>query len=174
MSDLLFYVFAAVTAGCALGTVLSKNSVNSAICLLVSLLGTSGIFVLLDAYLLAALLVLVYAGAVAALFVFIVMLIGMQGSTAGKAGRLRGICAVLAFALLCLGACTMIGAAELPAVAALPAGAAPLGAQLKLYAYELFTIYLLPVQVSGFLLLIAMIGVIVVSKKFNVDGEPTK
>lgn len=168
MSSLLFYVFAAITAGCALGVVLNRNTVHASFCLLLSLLGTAGIFVMLDAYLLAALLVLVYAGAVAALFVFIVMLIGMQGEGAKPAGRLRGIAAVLGFALLCFGAYTTFGSEFLPA----PAAEAPaFGAQLKLYAYQLFTIYLLPVQVSAFLLLIAMIGVIVVSKKFKGEEQ---
>ena len=50
-----------------------------------------------------------------------------------------------------------------PDLAAVPA----LGASLKLYAYQLFTTYLLPVQIIGFLLLIAMLGVIVLSKKFE-------
>lgn len=167
MFSLIFYVFAALTAGCALGVVLNKNTVHASFCLLLSLLGTAGIFVLLDAYLLAALLVLVYAGAVAALFVFIVMLIGGQGESPKSAGRLRGIAAVLGFALLCFGAYTTFGSDFLAA----PATDAPaLGAQLKLYAYQLFTIYLLPVQVSAFLLLIAMVGVIVVSKSFKKEA----
>jgi len=52
-------------------------------------------------------------------------------------------------------------------VPALVAPSAALGADLKLYAYQLFTTYLLPVQVIGFLLLAAMLGVIVLSKKFE-------
>lgn len=172
MSDLVFYVFAAITAGCALGVVLNKNTVHASMCLLVSLLGTAGIFVLLDAYLLAALLVLVYAGAVAALFVFIVMLIGMQGESAKKAGRLRGVAAVLAFTLLCFGAYTTFGSVPLAPAALTEAPA--LAAQLKQYAYELFTVYLLPVQISGFLLLAAMIGVIVISKKFKEDESTSE
>ena len=55
------------------------------------------------------------------------------------------------------------GQLESPDLLATPA----LGASLKLYAYQLFTVYLLPVQMLGFLLLIAMLGVIVLSKKFE-------
>lgn len=163
MSSLVFYVLAALTAGCALGVVLNKNTIHASFCLLLSLLGAAGLLVLLDAYLLAVLLVLVYAGAVAALFVFIVMLIGMQGASAKKAGRLRGIAAVLGFALLCFGVYTTFG--DLPVSTPLPADTVPMAAQLKLYAQQLFTVYLLPVQIAGFLLLAAMIGVIVVSKR---------
>jgi len=168
MSDLLFYVFTAVVAGGALGVVLCKNTVNSSFSLLLSLLGTAGIFVMLDAYLLAALMVLVYAGAVAALFVFIVMLIGMQGGQAKPVGKLVGISATLGFVLLLFGAYTTFSREILPAPQAseVPAW----GAQLKLYAYQLFTTYLLPVQIAGFLLLIAMVGVIVLSRKHK-EGE---
>lgn len=167
MSSLIFYVIAAITAGCALGTVLNRNTVHASFCFLLSLLGVAASFVLLDAHLLAALMVLVYAGAVAALFVFIVMLIGMQGNSTGKLGLVRGIASALAFALLGIGSVLTFGTKFLPA----PASEAPvLGAQLKAYAGQLFTIYLLPVQVAGFLLLIAMIGVIVISKKFKEDA----
>jgi NADH-quinone oxidoreductase subunit J len=55
------------------------------------------------------------------------------------------------------------GHLQSPAPAEVPA----LGASLKLYAYQLFTTYLLPVQMLGFLLLIAMLGVIVLSKRFE-------
>ncbi|HNW41872.1 MAG TPA: NADH-quinone oxidoreductase subunit J, partial [Opitutaceae bacterium] len=80
MPALPFYLLSAITAGCAIGAVALRNTVTAAFCLLGSLLGMSGLFVLLDAYLLAALLVLVYAGAIVALFVFIVMLLDVRGS----------------------------------------------------------------------------------------------
>ena len=67
MPAIPFYILSAITAGCALGAVANRNTVTAAFCLLGSLLGISGLFVLLDAYLLAALLVLVYAGAIVAL-----------------------------------------------------------------------------------------------------------
>ena len=53
MADLFFYLFAALTAGSALGVVLNKNIVAGALCLLLTILGTAGLFVLLNAYLLA-------------------------------------------------------------------------------------------------------------------------
>jgi NADH-quinone oxidoreductase subunit J len=53
-----------------------------------------------------------------------------------------------------------------------PAGHAAVGSSLKLYAYQLFTTYLLPVQVMGFLLLIAMLGVIVISRRMGEAEDP--
>src|SRR5512141_2441165 len=75
MANLLFYTFAFITLGAAVLVVVNKNAVNAAMFLLLSLVGLAGLFVLLDAALLAFVLLLVYAGAVVALFLFIVMLL---------------------------------------------------------------------------------------------------
>ncbi|MFA5263726.1 MAG: NADH-quinone oxidoreductase subunit J [Opitutaceae bacterium] len=163
MSTLAFYLLAAITAGGALGVVFNRNTLHAAFCLLLSLLGTAGIFVMLDAYLLAVLLVLVYAGAVVALFVFIVMLVGMQGGGSIFFSKIRVVTNVIAFFILLTGLVITFGYEVLPAP--IQSDTPALGAQLKLYAYQLFTVYLLPVQVAGFMLLIAMLGVIVLAKQ---------
>src|ERR1041384_7671311 len=75
MADLLFLIFAFLTVACSLLVVVNRNAVNAAMFLLVSLVGMAGLFVLLDAALLAFVLLLVYAGAVVALFLFIIMLL---------------------------------------------------------------------------------------------------
>jgi len=165
MADLFFYFFSALTVGSALGVVLSRNAVGAALCLLLSLLGTAGLFVLLNAYLLAVLLVLVYAGAVAALFVFIVMLLDMQGGVKRRAKGFTAVASVGALVLLFTGLALTFGPGQMPAA---PSAVNPaLGASLKLYGYQLFTTYLLPVQIVGFLLLAAMLGVIVLSRKLD-------
>jgi NADH-quinone oxidoreductase subunit J len=168
MSDFLFYLIAIFTAGCAVGVVANKNAVNAAMCLMLCLMGIASLFVLLDAYLLAALLVLVYAGAVVALFLFIVMLLDMQGGVKRPFRKLTALASTAALALMLVGAGMLH--ARVPAETAPAAGAAlvaPVGTVLKNYAELLFTTYLLPVQIIGFLLLIAMLGVIVLSKKFE-------
>jgi NADH-quinone oxidoreductase subunit J len=173
MPDLFFYLFAAFTTVCAFGVVLNRNTVNAAICLLLSLVGVAGLFTLLNAYLLAVLLVLVYAGAVVALFLFIVMLLDTQGGHNRPFKPLALVASVTGFALLLSGALMLVTRGEWPAHAASvasPAQANALvatGSVLKSYAELLFTTYLLPVQVMGFLLLIAMLGVIVLCKKFE-------
>ena len=164
MADLFFYLFFARTVGSALGVVLNRNTVGAALCLLLSLLGTVGLFVLLNAYLLAVLLVLVYAGAVAALFVFVVMLLDMQGGVKRRAKGFTAVASVGALALLFTGLALTFGPGQLSAPA--PAMSPALGASLKLYGYQLFTTYLLPVQIVGFLLLAAMLGVIVLSRRY--------
>ena len=150
---------------CAIGVVVNKNAVNAAMCLLLSLVGVAGLFVGLEAYLLAFILLLVYAGAVVALFLFIVMLLDSKGDARPGITRLPLFARFIAVALVGAGVVSFIVRAQLLA----PASAAvlPVGATMKVYAYQLFTTYLLPVQVIGFLLLIAMLGVIVLSKKFE-------
>lgn len=169
MGSLLFNLFAAFTVVCAAGVVVNKNAVNAAMCLLLALVGVAGLFVALNAYLLAFMLLLVYAGAVVALFLFIVMLLDTKGDQRPGLKHLsivaRGIAAVLVLG----GWLSFVAGSRLPEPrpGALPAP----GADLKFYAYQLFTTYLLPVQVVGFLLLIAMLGVIVLSKKFDASED---
>lgn len=165
MADLIFYIFAAFTAGSALAVVLSKNTVAAALALLLCLVGVASIFVLLDAFLLAALMVFVYAGAVVALFLFIVMLLDVQGGARKPFKKATIVSSVIAFILLLLGLASF---ADKGVQTTRDLGAAtPVGATLKNYGEQLFTTYLLPVQIVGFLLLIAMLGVIVLSKKFE-------
>lgn len=166
MADFLFYLFSAIVLFTAAAVVVSKNAVNSAMFFLMSLMATAALFVLLDAYLLAVLLVLVYAGAVVALFLFIVMLLDMQGGTRPPFQRSTLIAGTVAGMLLTLGVLSLWKRGEISA-APVAADVPALGATLKLYAAQLFTTYLLPVQVVGFLLLIAMLGVIVLSKRFE-------
>ncbi len=163
MSSYLFIFFAMFTVLCAVGVVANRNAVNAAMCLLLCLAGVAGLFVQLDAFLLAFILILVYAGAIVALFLFIIMLLDSTGDERVKTGKVSLIASLCGLALLLTG---LLGLAEHGRLVSAPvAGIAAPGAQLKLYSYQLFTTYLLPVEIMGFLLLIAMLGVIVLSKK---------
>ncbi len=165
MSDLLFHLFALLSVACALGVVFNKNAVASALCFLLSLVGVAGLFVLLDAFLLAVLLVLVYAGAVVALFLFIIMLLDMQGGDRKRFTKSTILSSAVAGGLLVTGLVTFASRGLVET--ADPAAVKVVGSSLRAYAEQLFTVYLLPVQIVGFLLLIAMLGVIVLSKKFE-------
>jgi len=162
MSDFVFYTFALLTLGSALAVVLNKDAVNAALCLLLSLVGLAGLFVLLDAALLAFVLLLVYAGAVMVLFLFIIMLLDTTPEHLKPFKKLSVFAATVGGALLLLGVYSLSHRVMLSS--APPAGPVP---TLKNYAEQLFTTYLLPVQIVGFMLLIAMLGVIVLSKKFE-------
>ncbi|MFP4165700.1 MAG: NADH-quinone oxidoreductase subunit J [Opitutales bacterium] len=145
-------------------------------CMIVSFLGTAALFVLLEAYFLAVLQVLVYAGAVMVLFLFIIMLLDAERTARPvvRGNVLPAVAGAIGFLLLVGLVGTAFSGNYLPepgleAVPAEPAGeevgSIPFTSSAKSYGYSLFSKYMLPFQVTGFLLLAAMIGVIVVSKK---------
>ena len=162
MTDIFFYIFATITLASAILVVANRNAVNSAVFMILSFLGMASLFVLLEAYFLAVIQVLVYAGAVIVLFLFIIMLLDVKGGDRQKFRPMTAIASIAAGALLFAGVGVLVRAPELQV--ALPEGAGA-GSSLKDFGALLFTRYLLPMQVTGFLLLIAMIGVIVLSKR---------
>lgn len=167
MTEKLFYFFSTLSVVSALVVVLNKNAVIAALSFLLSLVGVAGLFLTLDATLLAVLLVLVYAGAVVALFLFITMLLDMQGGQRKPFKRATIVASVIAGALLLVGLAsfhTQIAGLNQPMP---PLADGSYFTDLKIYGAKLFTTYLLPVQIVGFLLLISMLGVIVLSKRFE-------
>lgn len=174
MIDLLFYLFSGLMILSALGMILNPNAVNSAMCMIVTLVATAGLFVLLEAYFLAILQVLVYAGAVMVLFLFIIMLLDVdkEKELTIKNKPITILAAFFSFLLLVILAFNTFMGASLPHVelsAVTDAFDSSKGfaysSDAKSFGYLLFTKYMLPFQVIGFLLLAAMVGVIVISKK---------
>lgn len=164
MADLLFYAFAGLTAGSALMLVLSRNAVNGVMWMILCFLGTAALFATLEAFFLAIVQVLVYAGAIIVLFLFIIMLLN-----ADQPSRLRPSPVALAFgtsalALLLIGVATLFIIQPHPADAPALIDPAPASVTRHL-ALEMFTRFLLPIQVTGFLLLLAMVGVIHISRR---------
>jgi len=166
LADILFYVFAAATLLCGLLVIanpFSRNPVTSAMCLVLTIISMAGLFVLLHAFFLAAVQVLVYAGAVIVLFLFVIMLLDLKAEERRRIrvfGVVTGLVAVgsiLGLFLRSLGTTPLNG----PATPSIEGDTAALG---KL----LFSQYVLPFEVVSVLLLVAMIGVILLSKK-NLD-----
>jgi NADH-quinone oxidoreductase subunit J len=162
LTDLLFYGFAALTLLCGFLCVanpLSRNPVTSAMFLVLTIISMAGLFVLLHAFFLAAVQVLVYAGAVMVLFLFVIMLLDLKEEERRKLRKFTvglGAVAVAAIAGILIRA--VLGAAPLAAGKAVEGNTKPLG-------LALFTQYLLPFEVLSVLLLVAMVGVILLSKK---------
>lgn len=165
MQDVLFYIFAGLTLLCGLLVVanpFSRNPVTSAMFLVLTIVSMAGLFVLLHAFFLAAIQILVYAGAVMVLFLFVIMLLDLkeeerrQIKTAGLIAALLAVAAIATMFYKVLAASReQLAAGPAPT---LQGATAPLG---KL----LFTEYLLPFEILSVLLLVAMVGVILLSKK---------
>lgn len=165
--DWLFLIFAVLTLVPALLTASSRNPVNAAMNMIVSFVGMAALMVLLETYFLAVLQVLVYAGAIVVLFLFIIMLIDAE--KAPKPGAVRTLAASAALLLSTVGVYSLCFGPRAEVMAEAPAAAMMNTAQV--FGVELFTRYMLPFQIAGFMLLIAMVGVIVLSKKVPVETE---
>jgi NADH-quinone oxidoreductase subunit J len=179
MAAFLFYFFSTLTIVAALFVVINRDAVNSAMCMIVALAGVAGLFYILGAYFLAALQIIVYAGAVMVLFLFIIMLLD---TTARHRLRISEINLVFVCAVLValIGGALWLAhqypiAVEPPKFPALPTNQQPMAyaSASKAFGFGLFTRYALPFEVAGFLLLIAMVGIIVLSKRPAAEGEQT-
>ena len=175
--------------------VFSRHPVSAAMFMIISLVGVASLFVLLDAFFLAILQVLVYAGAVMVLFLFIIMLldVGPGGAKASRLKLLSGVAGLIAVGLLVvllvdLGIdstdpsgcsaencddCEETAAAwpEIREDTAANGNSLVFSPSVKAFGFGLLAKYMLPLQVAGFLLLAAMVGVIILSKKSTIDAQ---
>lgn len=160
MEAVLFYFFALLTVAGGLMVVLSRNPVTSAMFLVATIGALAGLFVLLHAFFLAAVQVLVYAGAVMVLFLFVIMLLNLKAEERRRLNKFGIAAGVIGVASLGYVLVSTIVTAPLgsPAGGTLEGATAPLGKTL-------FTQYLLPFEIVSVLLLVAMIGVILLSKR---------
>ncbi|HEY3931700.1 MAG TPA: NADH-quinone oxidoreductase subunit J [Verrucomicrobiae bacterium] len=163
LPDILFYVFAALTLLCGVLVIanpFSRNPVTSAMFLVLTIISMAGLFVLLHAFFLAAVQILVYAGAVIVLFLFVIMLLDLKEEQRRKI-KMFGIVA----GLVSVGTIVAIFLKSLHATN-LNAQASPtIEGDTTALGKLLFTQYVLPFEVVSVLLLVAMIGVILLSKK---------
>jgi len=170
LPDILFYVFAALTLLCGVLVVanpFSRNPVTSAMFLVLTIISMACLFVLLNAFFLAAVQIIVYAGAVMVLFVFVIMLMDLKEEERRKFkvfGVTAGLLSVGAIITIFL---KSIGHSTSSASLAVPIAANPTIGESDTHALGmlLFTKYTLPFEVISVLLLVAMIGVITLSKK---------
>jgi len=171
MHEVLFYLFAAMTLVPALMLVTSRNTVNGAMLMIVSFIGTASLFAMLQAYLLTVLQIMVYAGAVVVLFLFIIMLLDVSRLKSFK-GSIHKMIAPLAF-FVALALCPLLAilsgrGGDVPAGEAVSAASSAAN-----FGMLLFTKYQLPFELTGFLLLAAMVGVIFISKR-STPAESSK
>lgn len=166
---ILFYVFAALAIGGAIGVVMSKSPVGSLLFMITTLGAMAGTFVLLEAHFLAAVQIIVYAGAIMVLFLFVIMLLNL-GHEYQKDLK-GGLFAVLSFAAV--GAIAGLLAERLGTASAVasPAGAGTIDAAIAEYgaigviAQPLYTTYVVPFEITGILLLVAIVGALALAKK---------
>ena len=160
-----FIILAPVSVVSALGVVLSRNAVYSALLLVVNLFCLAGFYVLLEAQFVAAVQVIVYAGAIMVLFLFVLMLLG-TGNEVVVREQIKG--QRPAAVLLSLGLLVAIAAALAAGVFdAAPASlaAANEGGNVQAVGRLLFTRYTFAFETAGILLVVAAVGALVLGKR---------
>jgi len=157
----IFYFFAALAVVGGVMMITRKNAVHAAVYLVLTFVSVAAIYILLGAEFLFAVQVLVYAGGIMVLFLFVIMLVNLEEPRRFSGGRLRLMTSAVVTFLL-FGMLARLFARSLPgqAIAAAPATEG----NLQLVGTLLFTDYLLPFEVVSLLLLVAMIGAIVLGR----------
>jgi len=159
---ILFYIFGALTIIAALGVVLQRTPVYSALSLIVVLCSLAVEYLLLGAEFIAVIQVIVYAGAIMVLFVLVIMLLNAGHeipSSRSRMARWLGVPLLAAFLVEMLFALSRYLPAESPF------WAAPLAAGPREIGVLLFHNYVLPFELTSVLILVAVLGAVVLAKK---------
>jgi NADH-quinone oxidoreductase subunit J len=168
--QLFFWLLSGLAIAGAMACITGRNAVFSALSLVVTLFALAGLYVLLDAHFIAVMQIIVYAGAIMVLFLFVIMLlnVGRPGEVTdlkGKGGRLAAalLAAGLIAELLALRRLLPPESFRLP-----PGTMAQLTAQrgaVGIIAEPLFRAYLVPFEITSVLLLAAVVGAVVLAKR---------
>ena len=159
---LIFILLSAMAVGSAIMMLLSKNPVKSILWLIVVFFAISGHYIMLNAQFLAVVNIIVYAGAIMVLFLFVVMLMNLNSATEPvKNMRMQLVGVVSGGSLLLILLASLMKAGK-PQLVLMKVGDAGL---IKNLGNVLFTNYVLPFEIASVLFLSAMIGAVVIGKK---------
>ena len=170
IATIAFYLFATLTIASALAVIFARNPVHSVLWLILAFFNAAGLMLLLGAEFIAMLLVIVYVGAVAVLFLFVVMMLDIDFASL-RSGFTRNLPFGLIIALVLL-------AEIIVAVSAWKAGPALSGRAMSggdpqpnivALGQLLYSRYLFPFEIAGLILLVAMIGAIVLTHRSRGD-----
>jgi NADH-quinone oxidoreductase subunit J len=173
VTTVLFFVFAAAALAGALGVVLARNPVHSALWLVLTLLSVAVFFLLQDAQLVAAVQVIVYAGAIVVLFLFVIMLLGVDRHESLEDPVKLQRPAAIALGALVLAEIVYLAGHEWATGAKTGHGIPIRGGvgqvaeynNIERVAHLLFTDFLWPFQITAGLLVVAVVGAIVLARR---------
>jgi NADH-quinone oxidoreductase subunit J len=169
IAALAFYAFAGVTVTAGLLMTVSRNPVHSVLWLILAFLSSAGLFILLGAEFVAMLLIIVYVGAVAVLFLFVVMMLDIDfAELKGEMARYMPL-ALLIGVILLMQIGLAYGVWQTGGVVMLDAPAAPEEQNTAALGMILYDKYLYLFQAAGLILLVAMIGAIVLTLRHRTD-----
>ena len=173
VADYAFYVFAIVTVAAGLMVTISRNPVHSVLWLILAFLSSSGLFVLLGAEFVAMLLIIVYVGAVAVLFLFVVMMLDIDfAELKGEMARTMPLAMLIGIIILMelsLGVGAWVQADGAMGLRDAVAPAADQVENTRALGLIIYDKYILLFQLSGLILLVAMIGAILLTMRHRKD-----
>jgi NADH-quinone oxidoreductase subunit J len=168
---ILFLILALVAIATALGMLVSRNSIYSALFLVLNFVTVAVFYLLLGAPFIAMAQITVYAGAIMVLFLFVIMLLGAeQLAPAQVLPWQKPLAGTLAFILVAEAAYLLVTRARPAGTILPPEASVNTMDNLRQLGQTLFTQYLLPFEVTSILLLVAMVGAIVLTNRQK--GEP--
>lgn len=166
--SLVFYILSAIVLGGALMMVASRNLVHSVVWMVVSFIGVAGLFVMLHAEFVAAVQVLVYAGGIVVLFLFVIMLVNVGEIRQIEYLHRQWLPASVLMLVLFAELGFLLWASDrgpLPTDEATEAALRGMGGNTETVGMTLYQQYLLPFEIASVLLLVAMIGAIYLARK---------
>ena len=174
IATIAFYLFATLTIVPAIAVIFARNPVHSVLWLILAFFNAAGLMLLLGAEFIAMLVVIVYVGAVAVLFLFVVMMLDIDFAQL-RSGFTRNLPFGLIIAFVLLGE-IVVAAMGWKSGPALSGRAIPAAGQPNIVALGqmLYSRYLFPFEIAGLILLVAMIGAIVLTHRSRRDTRPQK
>ncbi len=163
MDAILFFIFAAIAVACGINLVVQTHPISSALSLIGVMSSLAVLYLLLGAEFMAAAQLIVYAGAIMVLFIFVIMLLNAGPETrkgSSLTSKVLGIPALIGF----LGVVSFLIQSLLPKTEPVIFGAFT-GGTVQAIGKKLFTEYLLPFEVTSVLILIAILGAVVLARK---------
>jgi NADH-quinone oxidoreductase subunit J len=164
MSPFLFWIFAMLMLVFGAAVIINRNPVASALSLVVSFLGLAALFLSLDAYFIGVIQVLVYAGAIMVLFLFIIMLLDLRAEKLRKINWIASAGGLAVALALMLQIFSVVGRSNI-AKQSFPTLTRSTSDDIHRIGLLLFNSYNLPFQVIGVVILVATVGVVVLSRR---------
>jgi NADH-quinone oxidoreductase subunit J len=174
---ILFIVFAVLTVAGAIGTITRRNVIHALLLLVFTFINVAAIFFLTQAYFLAVVQILVYAGAIMVLFVFVVMFLNLRTFERERqthSGQ-RWVAIVLSVLVLAEFIVILAGMTLVSAKGGFtPEAISAAGGSTRVFSNALFNNMLLPFEVASLILLVAMVGAIILVKKEKAANVATR
>lgn len=164
--SIIFYLFAALAVFAAVGVALAKSAIRSALSLALVFVSLAAMYILLNAPFLAVAQIMIYAGAVLILFLFVIMVLNPRLDVIGRRARGQTVTAVLfCGALFVLLLATFLGGQVAPGTGAFTPQLIAQEGHVQLIGKLLYSSFLLPFEIASLLLLVAIVGAITLARR---------